>query len=112
MVKQELPPETELLVHIHLAEYTQITTRNTYYMSVSFAFWSVAGGPLTKLGCPIHDSLIVMSGVRSRFLEPPKILSRPLHRGKPVHNPQTKPLTKMKWIAVELWGVWYTESSK
>lgn len=28
-----------LLVQLHTAEYAAITTRNTYYMSVSFAFW-------------------------------------------------------------------------
>ena len=95
MVKQELPPETELLVHIHLAEYTQITTRNTYYMSVSFAFWSVAGGPLTKLGCPIHDSLIVMSGVRipgsSNLLKScqgPSTVENPSQILKPNHLPK------------------------
>ncbi len=36
----ELPaPEPAQLIHLHIAEYTAITNRNTYYMSVAFAFW-------------------------------------------------------------------------
>lgn len=31
--------DQELLIHLHGAEYAALTTRNTYYMSVSFTFW-------------------------------------------------------------------------
>jgi hypothetical protein len=60
-----------------------------------------------------HPSLQAVPALRARLrVENPKILSSPLTSAKPVPNPETKPLPKMKWIADELWCAWYTGSSE
>jgi hypothetical protein len=43
-------PQTDALLQLHIAEYTALTTRNTYYMSVSFAIWPALVLYLTLFG--------------------------------------------------------------